>query len=109
MAKAKTQLQMLEIVRGEREMGVPVFCETFGITRQWYYQCLKTKRDPLSLQTLSELAMDQVGTWVGNLAVECIKLIDGRFIPCPCQTSIGDNGPCPKHGVVEPWLEAVAA
>lgn len=101
MAKKKeTQIDLLEQARGEWEIGIPSFCEEIGITRQWYYVCRENKRDPLSLQALSELAIDHMGDRVGYLAVECIRLIDARFIPCPCQTNIGDNGPCPKHGLL---------
>lgn len=110
MAKKQTQIQILEVVRGERELGVYKFCEHLGITGAWYYACLNNKRAPLSPKTLSELAVDQIGTWVGDLAVECIKLDDARFVPCVCQTALWDKGPCPKHGVaVEVVVEAVPA
>lgn len=100
MTKKTTQIHVLERVRGEQEMSVPVFCAAIGVSRQWYYGQLKTRNDVFKLQALSELAMAHVGEWVGALAVECIRLIDPRFVPCPCQTAIGDNGDCPKHGVL---------
>jgi len=104
--KKQTQIQFLEVARGERGLGVYKFCEHLGITGAWYYECLKNKRAPLSPKTLSELAVDQIGTWVGDLAVDCIKLDDARFVPCVCQTALWDNGPCPKHGE-SPELVAV--
>ena len=99
MAKRQeTQIQVLEEVRGEQGLTVAEFSTVLGISRQWYYTRLENSGDVLPLKELSQLAVDHVGAWVGDLAVRCIKLIDPRFVPCPCETEIGDNGPCPRHG-----------
>lgn len=109
MPKKETQIQILEQARGERELSVIEFCAEIGISRQWYYLQRENQRDVLDLKALSFLAVDRAGTWVGDLAVRCIRLVDERFIPCVCLTAVGDKGDCPKHGVVEasPILEAV--
>ncbi len=98
MTKKVTQGQRLEVIRGEMGMGQSEFCAQIGVSRQWYSGQLKKKMDVLGLKSLSEMALDQAGTWMGALAVQL--LIEGgneRFIPCVCQTEIGDCGPCPKH------------
>lgn len=99
MTKKVTQGQSLEVFRGEMGMSQTDFCEEIGISRQWYSGQLKKKRDILGVKDLSALALDRVGEWIGQMAVKL--LIEGgneRFIPCVCQTEIGDCGPCPKHG-----------
>lgn len=98
--KRETQIRILEEVRGEQDLSVPEFSAALGISRQWYYDQLKSGRDVLDLQSLSELSVDHVGSWLGDLAVRCIKLIDPRFVPCPCETDKWDHGDCPRHGVV---------
>lgn len=97
MAKIRTQINVLEECRGEREMSVTDFCAALGVSRAWWYQQIESRRDVLSLQALNEMAVDHVGEWLGELAVTCIRLIDERFVPCVCQTRIGDSGACPKH------------
>ena len=94
--KRETQAQVLERVRGELDLGISAFVDALGVfSRQWYYQVLDGKE--LDLKTLSQLAVDQVGNWRGVLAVELISLADPRFVPCVCETEIGDAGQCPKH------------
>lgn len=114
MAKTKqTQIQILETWRGELEMSVPDFAPAIGVSRQWYYERLKSGFDVLNLKDLSQMAVDYAGDWQSQMAVACIKLIDPRFVPCVCQTAIGDNGICPRGhtGVVvsAEVEEAVAA
>ena len=107
--KQETQIQILEAARGEQDLSVAEFSTALGISRQWYYAQLTNQRDVLDLKTLSTLALDQAGMWVGQLAVRCIELIDARFVPCPCETEIGDHGPCPRHGVKVEMPEGVLA
>ena len=93
--KRTTHAQVLETVRGEQDMSIVDFAEALGISRGWYYKVLDGFQ--IDLKTLSILAVDQADNWRGSLAVELIRLIDRRFVPCVCQTAIGDCGPCPKH------------
>lgn len=102
MAKRQAQIQVLEEARGAQELSVPAFAEALGVTRQWYYRQLDRQSDVLDLQRLSFMAVDHAGEWRGDLAVRCIRLIDARFVPCPCQTEPGDHGACPRHGVFVP-------
>lgn len=96
MAKKRTtHAQILETVRGEQDMSIVDFAEAVGISRGWYYKVLDGFE--IDLKTLCFLAVDQAGNWRGALAVELIRLTDPRFVPCVCQTAIGDCGPCPKH------------
>lgn len=110
MTKKFMQGQRLEVIRGEMGLSQSDFCEQLGVSRQWYSGQLKKKLDILGVQSLSELALDQSGTWVGKLAVDLmIEQGNARFIPCVCQTRIGDAGDCPKHGVaVQLDVEAVS-
>ena len=109
MAKKQTQIQILEEVRGERELSVPEFSTALDISRQWYYDQLNSGRDVLGLKSLSTMSIVHVGSWLGDLAVRCIKLIDPRFVPCVCETDKWDHGDCPKHGVKVEMPEEVAA
>lgn len=93
--KRETQAQILERVRGEQDMSTTDFSAAVGVSRQWYYKILEGS--DLDLKTLCILAVDQAENWRGALAVELIRLTDPRFVPCVCQTAIGDCGPCPKH------------
>lgn len=106
MAKRKeTQAQILERVRGERDLNKTEMCAALAISRPTYDAWLGGAE--MTVKHLSILAVDHVGEWIGDLAVELITLIDPRLVPCTCQTAIGDAGPCPKpfhkvrvHGVV---------
>ncbi len=101
MAKKNVQGQYLEVLRGQMDLSQQEFCEKIGVSRQWYSGQLKKKADILGVQSLSELALDQAGNWVGSMAIDLLTLQgDARFIPCICQTRIGDAGTCPKHGEV---------
>lgn len=93
--KRTTQAQILETVRGERDMTVTAFAAAIGVSRQWYYNILEGSE--LDLKSLCILAIDHIDDWLGALAVDLIRLMDPRFVPCTCQTEIGDCGPCPKH------------
>lgn len=96
MSKRKeTQAQVLERVRGEQDMTITAFAAAVGVSREWYYKILQGFQ--IDLKTLCVLAVDQAENWRGLLAVELIRLGDPRFVPCTCQTEIGDCGPCPKH------------
>jgi hypothetical protein len=112
MTKKMTQGHRLEVLRGDLDMSQTEFCEAIGVSRQWYSGQLKKKRDVLGVKDLSTMALDHAGDWVGQMAVAL--LIDGgneRFIPCVCQTEIGDSGLCPKPShrvVISSQLSAVS-
>lgn len=95
--KRETQIQILETERGERGMSVAEFAEALGVSRQWYYDRLNRGMDLFHLKALSVLAVDQVGTWRGELAVKCIRIVSDLFVPCVCETELWDKGPCPRH------------
>lgn len=99
MAKKRTtQIQILEQTRGERGMTQTAFCRAIDVSRMWYYKRLnQSDGDVLDLKSLSEMALWYIGEWRSDMAVQCIRLMDERFVPCVCQTEVGDNGPCPKH------------
>lgn len=81
MAKRETAQQLLERVRGEREMSKDEFADALGITRQWYHKVLTEGRD-LDLKTLAWLAVDYGGEWRGELANELIEMIHGKdYVP----------------------------
>lgn len=100
----QTQIKILEKARHQLKMSIPRLSFELGVSRQWYYDRLAKQQNVLELEDLSRMAMDRVGTPLGEMAVECIRLIDERFIPCPCQTEHGDNGPCPRGHVLHGGL-----
>lgn len=105
MAKKETTLQLLERVRGELELSKGDFAEALGVSRQWYDQILNDGKQ-VDLKTLSAVARDQAGSEIGGLAVELIVRWHGKEnVPCVCQTELGDNGPCPKHGDVPTFIQ----
>lgn len=104
----QTQIKILEKARHAQRLSITDFCMELGVSRQWYYDRLAKGQDVLDLKSLSTLAIDRVGTPLGEMAVECIRLIDERFIPCPCQTEHGDNGPCPRGHVLKGGLVPAA-
>ncbi len=100
MTKLGTQGQYLEVLRGEMGLSQQDFCEKIGVSRQWYSGQLKKKADVLNVQSLSELASDHIGEWLGTMAVDLLILQgNGRFVPCVCETEFWDKGNCPKHGM----------
>lgn len=112
MTKKMTQGHRLEVLRGGLEMSQTEFCEAIGVSRQWYSGQLKKKRDVLGVKDLSAMALDRAGDWVGQMAV--MLLVEGgneRFIPCVCQTEVGDFGLCPKpshRAVISEHLSVVS-
>lgn len=91
--KRETHAQILERVRGERDLSITDFVlELDVMSRQWYHRILKGGE--VDLKTLCFMAVDCAGEWRGELAVELIGTVDKRFVPCVCETEIGD---CPKH------------
>ncbi len=94
--KRETHAQILERVRGEMELSITDFVLELNVmSRQWYHRILNGGE--VDLKTLSFLAVDYAGEWKSKLAVELISLTDKRFVPCVCETEIGDAGICPKH------------
>lgn len=94
--KRETHAQILERVRGERDLSITDFVlELDVMSRQWYHRILKGGE--VDLKTLCFMAVDCAGEWRGELAVELIGTVDKRFVPCVCETEIGDAGICPKH------------
>lgn len=94
--KRETHAQVLERVRGEMDLSITDFVRAMGVmSRQWYHRILNGGE--LDLKTLCLMAVDHAGDWRGRLAVEMIRVTDKRFVPCVCETEIGDAGICPKH------------
>lgn len=104
MAKRKkAQGEVLERHRGD--LSKIEFCAAVGISRPTYDAWLNGAE--ISLKFLSFLAVDHMDDWRGQLAVELIKLIDERMVPCVCETALWDNGSCPRHGQAH-WVGDVA-
>lgn len=98
-------IQKLETLRGELEISKGAFAELLGVSRMWYDLILNDGKT-IDLKTLSGVSRDQVGTPLGQLAVDLIVAWHGaENVPCVCQTELGDAGPCPKHGDVTTFLE----
>lgn len=109
--KRESQQQVLEKYRGE--MSKVEFCAELGISRPTFDRWLEGAE--ISLKSLSLMAIDHVGEWMGDMATDLIRLVDPRMVPCVCQTNVHDSGDCPRHGVApivldEPvfFAEAVA-
>jgi len=111
MAKKITQADVLEAYRAEQQLGKTQFAHELGMSKQSYSAYVNMKSQP-ELEGLQEAALENVGSWIGNLAVDLL-VVRGAVVPCVCQTEIGDNGPCPKHSPIPAFLskskKAVAA
>lgn len=94
--RKETQGEKLERVRDELSLSKVDFCALLGVSRPWYDKWLKGQS--IDLESLCLWAADHTDEPVGKMAIEL--LMDNgfeRFIPCNCETEIGDAGPCPKH------------
>lgn len=91
----ESQMQVLERYRGEKSKTE--FCADLGISRPTLDAWLNGAE--ISLKLLSFLAVDHLGEWRSEMAVELIKRVSPSFVPCLCQTEPLDNGDCPRHGV----------
>lgn len=96
MGRAKTVREILERARVAQGLKKAHFAEDLGVSRQQLHNWLVGA--DISLQWLSERAVDWVGEWRGKLMVELLRSYGEHLVPCVCQTEIGDCGPCPKHG-----------
>jgi transcriptional regulator with XRE-family HTH domain len=103
MAKKITQSQILEAYRAAQQLGKTEFAHELGMSKQSYSQYVHNKSQP-DLEGLQEAALENVGSWIGNLAVDLL-VVRGAVVPCVCQTEIGDNGPCPKHSPIPAFLK----
>ena len=95
MAKKITEADVLEAYRAAQQMNQSEFAAALGMSRQSYSAYVNEGRKQ-DLAGLRETALKEVGTWIGDLAVDLLK-VRGSDIPCVCLEMIGDNGPCPKH------------
>jgi len=94
MAKKLTEADVLEAYRAAQGMGKTEFAQALGMSKQSYSQYMGgAKQD---LHGLQEAAVEYVGTWIGDLAVDLLT-VRGAVVPCVCQTQVGDKGLCPKH------------
>jgi transcriptional regulator with XRE-family HTH domain len=97
MVKTLTEADVLEAYRAAHGKNKSEFSAELGMSRQAYNNYLNgAKQD---IQGLQESAIQYVGTWFGELCNDLLKA-RGAIVPCVCQTAIGDNGQCPKHGLV---------
>ena len=76
------------------------FAESLGESRQNLSNWFNGIKSPTN-DWLRALALEQVGNWQGDMAVELLNLRNPDFVPCVCLEFIGDNGHCPKHGTLE--------
>lgn len=93
MPKIKNQTKVLKEARGKKTISE--FCLDFPISRPTYYKW--EGGGDMELDKLQDIALNRVGEWQGDVAVELIRLVNEYKVPCKCQTEIGDNGACPKH------------
>ena len=96
MAKKLTEADILEAYRAARGLSRGEFAHELGMSRQSYSTYLN-KGVRQELEGLQESAVENVGGWIGDLAVDLLKA-RGAAIPCVCQTEMWDCGACPKHG-----------
>jgi hypothetical protein len=96
MDKAKKVRQILEKHRVAQKLRKAHFAEELGVSRQLLHNWLVGA--DISIQWLSERAVDWVGEWRGRMMVELLMERGEYLVPCVCQTRIGDCGMCPKHG-----------
>lgn len=99
MAKVKTAGDVFEKWRAVQGIETKAeFAEQFGMSRQQYNNILNGSY--VSSKELANLAIDHRGTWLAECAAEVMRFQgDEELVPCVCLMYIGDNGPCPRHGV----------
>ena len=106
MAKKLSEADILEAYRAAQGLGRTAFAHELGMSKQSYstYILKGVRQDLMGLQ---ECAVEYVGGWIGNLAVDLLKA-RGAVIPCVCQTEMWDCGACPKHGALPVSIEWTA-
>lgn len=72
------------------------FADALGISRAKLWNWYNGINEP-ETEGLQEIALAYRGKWQCELAVEVLNFRKAD-VPCVCLESIGDNGPCPKHG-----------
>jgi hypothetical protein len=95
MDKKLTEADVLEAYRAAQRIGRTEFAHELGMSKQSYSAYMRGRLQ--DLKGLQESAVEYVGSWIGDLAVDLLK-VRGAVIPCVCQTALFDNGSCPKHG-----------
>lgn len=95
MAKKLTEADVLECYRAAQGKNQTEFAHELGMSKQSYSAYMRGRLQDLA--GLQESAMEYVGSWIGDLAVDLLK-VRGAVVPCVCQTAMFDNGDCPKHG-----------
>jgi DNA-binding XRE family transcriptional regulator len=96
MAKKLTEADVLEAYRAAQGMGRTEFAHALGMSKQSYSTYIN-KGAKQELPGLQESAIEHVGSWIGDLAVDLLR-VRGAVVPCVCQTEMFDNGMCPLHG-----------
>lgn len=99
MAKKLTEADILEAYRAAQGMGRTEFAHALGMSKQSYSAYMRgAKQD---LDGLQWSAVEYRGTWIGELAVDLLKVREA-VVPCVCLEFIWDNGVCPKHPLSPP-------
>lgn len=100
MAKVKSAGDIFERWRAVEGIETKAeFAALFGMSRQQYNNVLNGSY--VSAKELSSVAIRHAGRWIAECAAEVMRVQgDGELIPCVCLEQVGDNGPCPRHGVV---------
>lgn len=96
MTKKITQADVFEAYRAAQGLGKTEFAHELGMSKQSYSTYVRNISQP-DLEGLQEAAVENVGSWIGDLCVDLLKL-RGVAIPCVCQAEMWDCGACPKHG-----------
>ena len=104
MTKLQIQIRTEKDIINEYGLGYAELMDLFGVSKQRAFEYLRGDGRP-STEALREVAKANVGEMEGRMANEMLAL-RGADIPCICQTTLFDAGPCPKHG--EPTVEVIA-
>ena len=95
--QAQAQAAILEKYRKAMKLSLTEFAKVLKTSRQSYYLWLDGTE--IKQETLSNMAVNERGQLVGELAVELLKARNSP-LPCVCETQVMDHGFCPRHSKV---------
>ena len=98
MSKKLTVPEVLKAYKiAERFKTDNDMADALSLSRQVLSHWMTERHAPTN-EWLRSMAIVYRSRWQGDMAVDLLKLRK-QDIPCICLEMIGDNGPCPKHGI----------
>jgi hypothetical protein len=107
MPKKSTIPEILKAYKAAEQLETDEkLAESLSVSKQVLSHWMNQRHAPTN-EWLQAMAIVKRGKWQGDMAIDLLKL-RGKDVPCICLEIIGDNGICPKHGVVYPQMVVVS-